>query len=107
MPRDRIEGGKKRLSWKKIAEEAIVDCYNEYEQIGGWEAYLESEIKLPCRCRVDRKEGTLVGFDTTKYGAALLAIVKVDGNEYKVDATTVTLLEKEGSKYLEAFKKWV
>lgn len=96
-----------RISWKKIAEEATVDCYNEYEQIGGWEAYLESTITLPCRCIVGEKEGRLVGFDTTKNGSALLAIVKVDGNSYRVDATTVTILKKESSKYLEAFKKWL
>jgi hypothetical protein len=94
-------------SWKKMAEEATVDAYNDYEQITGWEVYLEEKIRLPCRCRVDRTEGILVGFDTTKYGSALLAIVKVDGNRYKVDVTTVTILEKEHSKYLEAFKKWL
>ena len=97
-----------RVSWKKIAEEATVDCYGEYEQIGGWEACLEDKIRVPCRCRVDRKEGSLIGFDTTEYGSALLAIVKVEGNEYRVDATTVTILGKEkGSRYLEAFKKWL
>jgi hypothetical protein len=101
------EHGKRRLSWKKIAEEATVDCYNEYEQISGWEAYLEGTMTLPCRCKIGEKKGTLVGFDTTKYGSALLAIVEVDGNKYKVDATTVTILEDESSKYLEAFKKWV
>lgn len=96
-----------RLGWKKIAEEATVDCYNEYEQISGWEAYLGDKMSLPCKCRVDRKEGTLIGFDTAKYGSVLLAIVKVDRNRYKVDATTVTILGKERSRYLEAFKKWL
>ena len=108
MPQDKSNRtGTKRLSWKKIAEDATVDAYGEYEQLSGWCAYLEDKMGLPCRCRVDRKEGSLIGFDTTEYGSALLAIVKVDGNEYKVDATTVTVLEKEGSKYLEAFKKWL
>ncbi len=97
----------KRLSWKKIAEATTVDCYNEYEQIGGWEAYLDDAIGLPCRCRVDRKEGQLIHFDTTKDGSALLAVVRIEGNKYKVAAETVTLLDKQRSKYLEAFKKWL
>lgn len=103
-----MEHSGKRLGWKKIAEEATVDCYNEYEVFSGWQAYLESEIDLPCRCRVDKKEGTLLGFDTAEPGLALLAIVNIDGNQYKLDATTVRIPEKEkGSKYLEAFKKWL
>ncbi|MDG7009278.1 MAG: hypothetical protein JRN16_03700 [Nitrososphaerota archaeon] len=97
----------KRLDWKKIAEEATIDAYGEYEQIGGWQAYLEDMVRLPCRCRVDRKEGTLVGFDVTEYGATLLALVEVDGNKYNVDATTVTIMDREYSEYLEAFKKWI
>ena len=109
MPKSKSNrrGGTNRLNWKQIAEDATVDCYGEYEQIGGWQAYLEDKIGLPCRCKVDRKESSLIGFDTTEYGSALLAIVKVEGNEFRVDATTVTVLEKEGFKYLEAFKKWL
>jgi hypothetical protein len=102
----RMKATDKRLSWKKIAEEATVDAYNEYEQIGAWQAYLEDMIGLPCRCRVDRKEGKLVGFDVTKYGPSLLAVVIVDGNRHRVDAITLKVL-KQSSKYLEAFKKWL
>ena len=29
---------------EKIADEATTDCYNEYEQIAGWCAYLEDKI---------------------------------------------------------------
>lgn len=110
MPRtntNRKELGDKRLTWKQIADEATVDCYNEYEVFTGWEAYLESKISLPSSCRVDRKQGTLLGFDTTKSGLALLAVVKIDGNQYKLDAATVTILDKRGSRYLEAYKKWL
>ncbi|MEM2759363.1 MAG: calcium-binding protein [Nitrososphaerales archaeon] len=92
---------------KKIAEEATTDCYNEYEQIGSWCAYLEDKIQLPCGCKVGRKEGLLIGFDTNKSGSALLAVVKFDMNEYKVAAETVTLFDKRTSKYLEAFKEWL
>jgi hypothetical protein len=105
---DRMEHLDKRLTWIKIAEEAMVDCYNEYEVFSGWQAYLESKIDLPCRCRVEKKEGTLLGFDTAEPGLALLAIVEIDGNRHRLDATTVRILGKEkGFKYLEAFKKWV
>ena len=103
----RGQAGKNRLTLTKIAEEATVDAYGEYEQFWSWQACLEDKVRLPCRCRVDRKEGTLTGFDVTKYGTALLALVKVDGNTYKVDATTVTILDGEYARYLEAFKKWL
>ena len=31
------------LSWNKIAEEATVDCYGEYEQMSGWQIYLRRQ----------------------------------------------------------------
>jgi hypothetical protein len=89
-----------------IADEATTDCYNEYEQIGGWCAYLEDKIDLPYKCKVGQKEGLLTGFDTNKDGSSLLAIIKVDLNEYKVAPETVSILNKT-SKYLEAFKEWL
>jgi hypothetical protein len=49
----------------------------------------------------------LIGFDTNKNGSALLAVVKVDMNEYKIAAETVSILDKKTSKYLEAFKEWL
>jgi hypothetical protein len=99
--------GQPRNELEKIAEEATIDCYNEYEQIAGWCAYLEDEMDLPCKCKVGQKEGVLTGFDTNKNGSALLAIVLIEGNEYKVAAETVAILDKKASKYLEAFKVWL
>jgi Calcium binding len=59
---------------EKIADEATTDCYNEYEQIACWCAYLEDQIDLPCECKVAQKEGLLIGFDTNKDGSCLLAV---------------------------------
>jgi hypothetical protein len=92
---------------EKIADDATTDCYDEYEQIAGWCAYLEDEINLPCKCMVGQTEGLLIGFDTNKNGSALLAVIKVDMNEYKIAAETVSILDKKTSKYLEAFKEWL
>ncbi len=92
---------------EKIADEATTDCYNEYEQISGWHAYLEDKINLPCKCKIGQTEGLLIGFDTNKYGSALIAVVNVDRNEYKIAAETVSILDKKTSKYLEAFKEWL
>jgi hypothetical protein len=92
---------------EKIADEATTDCYSEYEQIAGWCDYLEDEIDLPCKCKVDQKEGLLIGFDTNKDGSSLLAVVKIDVNKYKAAAETVSILNKKTSKYLEAFKEWL
>src|SRR5215813_184298 len=48
---------------EKISDEATTDCYNEYDQIAGWCAYLEDKIHLPCKCKVNQKEGLLIGFE--------------------------------------------
>jgi hypothetical protein len=56
---------------------------------------------------VGQKEGLLTGFDTNKGGSSLLAIIKIDMNEYKVAPETVSILNEKTSKYLEAFKEWL
>ena len=100
-----MESEKREL--EQLAEEATTDCYDEYEQIAGWCAYLQSEIDLPCKCFVDKKEGLLIDFDTNKIGSVLLAIIKIDTYEFKVDPETVTIPDKKYSKYLEAYKNWM
>lgn len=92
---------------ERIAEEATTDCYDEYEQIAGWCAYLQSEINLPCKCFVDKKEALLIDFDINKIGSALLATIKIDTHEFRVDPETVMIPEKKYSKYLEAYKNWM
>ena len=92
---------------ERIAEEATTDCYDEYEQIAGWCAYLQSEIDLPCKCFVDKKEALLIDFDINKIGSALLATIKIDTYEFRVDPETVTIPDKKYSKYLEAYKNWM
>ncbi|HXX96799.1 MAG TPA: calcium-binding protein [Candidatus Bathyarchaeia archaeon] len=62
---------------EEIAEEASTDCYDEYEQIAGWCAYLEDKLDLPCNCKVGQKQGLLTGFDTNKAGSSLLAVIKI------------------------------
>lgn len=92
---------------EKIAEEAITDCYGEYEQIACWCEYLQSTIKLPCKCRIGQKELVLNGFGLSKGGASVLAVVSIDDNEFKVAAETVTILDKKYSKYLAAYLEWL
>jgi hypothetical protein len=44
---------------------------------------------------------------SNKAGSSLLAVIKIDMNEYKVASETVYILNKKTSKYLEAFKEWL
>jgi len=92
---------------EKIAEAAITDCYDEYEQIAGWCEYLQSTIKLPYKCLVGQKEIILTGFDVSKGGSSVLAVVCIDDNEFKVAAETVTILDKKYSNYLAAYREWL
>ncbi len=92
---------------EKIAEDATTDCYDEYEQIACWSEYLQSKIKLPCKCKVHQKEIILTGFDVSKGGLSVLAVVNIDDNEFKVAAETVTILDKKYAKYLEAYREWL
>ena len=100
-----MKASKKEL--EKIAVDATTDCYDEYEQVAGWQAYLQSNVELPCKCLVGKKEVVLTDFDVNDGGSCLLAVVRVDDNEFKVTAETVTISGKRYSKYLEAYKEWL
>ncbi len=42
---------------EKIADEATTDCYNEYEQIAGWCAYLEDDRYISLQMQSRSKGG--------------------------------------------------
>jgi hypothetical protein len=100
-----LRGSKREL--ERIAEDATIDCYGEYEQIACWCAYLQSVIELPCKCRIGQKELLLTGFDASKGGLCVLAVVRVDNDEFKVAAETVTILDGKYSNYLTAYREWL
>jgi len=97
----------KKEELERIAEDATTDCYGEHEQIGGWCAFLQSEIDLPCKCFVDNKEALLIDFDTNKMSSAIFATIKIDTFKFRVDPETITIPDKKYSKYLEAYKYWM
>lgn len=43
MPKSKIDRARER----RIADEIIVDCYNESERYNGWYCYLEEKLKFP------------------------------------------------------------
>ena len=97
----------KKKELERIAEDVTTDCYDEHEQIGGWCAFLQSEIDLPCKCFVDNKEALLIDFDINKMSSAIFATIKIDTYKFRVDPETITIPDKKYSKYLEAYKNWM
>jgi len=67
-----------------MAEEATVDCYNEYEQSSGWACTLADELPLPLKCLVFGKEAVLVDVDTDEQGTSVLGVITQNRKKIRI-----------------------
>lgn len=100
----------KRVSARiaKLVEEAIVDCYTEDEQQGGFLVMLEEHLRCPVRALVVGEDVTVVGFDWDPPGE----IVARCRRDRRVHRVNVTALEwpgapPQGAEWIEAYRAWL
>lgn len=91
----------------KLIEEAIVDCYGESEEIGGFYSMLEDNLDLPFQADVlgvrvmveridltDREEIVVICTrDRTRQAISLLEL-------------PIPVLPPQGAEWIEAFRRW-
>lgn len=88
--------------------EAIVDCYNEEEQHGGFLVSLEENIACPVTALVVGTEVDVLGFDWNPPGE-IVARCRRGDRKYEIN---VTALEwpgppPEGAEWIEAYRLWL
>ncbi len=95
--------------FKKMAEEATVDCYNEYEQCSGWACTLEDELPLPLKCLIFGEEATLVELDIDENGTSVLGVVTKNKKKIRILVQDVEVVDKKstGLEWLEAYRYWI
>ena len=78
-----------------MAEEATVDCYNEYEQCSGWVCTLVEELPLPLKCLIFGEEATLVDVDADENGTAVLGVIAKNKKKIRIPIQDVEVIDKK------------
>jgi len=74
---------------RKLIEEAVVDCYTEEEQQGGFLVMFQDRVTCPFRALVVGEEVEVRGFDWDGAPQGIVAICKRKGRTFRVNVTAL------------------
>jgi len=94
---------------RKLIEEAIVDCYTEDEQHGGFLVMFQDHIACPFRALVVGEEVEVRGFDWDGTPQGIVAICRRKGQPYRVNATALEWAAGPpvGAEWFDAYRAWL
>jgi hypothetical protein len=101
----------KRLSktrLDRLVEEAIVDCYNESEQVTGLYTMIEGNLALPFETMVLGVQVTVERVDLTQR-EEIVALCRRAGVRQTVPILDLPLPSRRpaGAEWIEAYRHWV
>jgi hypothetical protein len=91
----------------KLIEEAIVDCYGESEEIGGFYSMLEDNLDLPFKTDVLGVRVTAERIELT-VGDEIVAICTHGRTRQAISLLELPLPvpPPQGAEWIEAFRRW-
>jgi len=91
-----------------MVAEAIVDCYTEEEQHGGFLVALEENIPCPVAALVVGAEVQVLGFDWSPPGE-IVARCRRQRRDYEINVTALQWpgSPPEGAEWIEAYRLWL
>lgn len=66
-----------KKNYDMIIEKAIVDCYDEEEQMNGWVCLIGENMTTPCRCRIAGQDAILEKIDTDNRDSTAIGIIRL------------------------------
>lgn len=98
-----------KTKFEKMAEEATMDCYNEYEQCSGWACTLADELPLHLKCLIFGEEATLVDVDTDEGGTSVLGVITKNKKKIRIPLQDIEVMDKKAKnlEWLEAYRYWI
>ena len=81
LAKDRSGGALDPKRLDELIEEAIVDCYDEYEQAAGLFTMVEQNLDLPFTTRVLGVEVEVVAVEQDDDGLGIVAVCEREGEE--------------------------
>lgn len=96
-----------RSELDKLIEEAIVDCYNESEQIAGLYTMLEENLDLPFQTSILGVQVTVERIDLTD-AEEIVAICTRGGTRQAIPILELPLpvSPPRGAEWIEAYRRW-
>jgi hypothetical protein len=88
-----------------LIEEAIVDCYNEAEQVTGLFTMIEDHLALPFETSLLGMTVTVAKVDLTA-GDEIVAICRRDGHKQAIPLIELPLPAPDGAEWIEAYRRW-
>ncbi len=92
--------------FEKIIEDAITDCYGEYEQISGWACLLDDHIKTPCNCIIGNEKAVLEKIDTDSNCNVVIGVIKLNKTKLRVLIEEVMLENQKVMNCINAYAYW-
>jgi hypothetical protein len=104
----------KTAEFKKMVEEATVDCYTDEEAFMGMVYTLRDKLKFPFNAKVLGKEIKIVDIDDTKSSpkTGIMTKILLNGKQHTIPLSTIQLLNekskkgKYNKKWIDAFRWW-
>lgn len=90
-----------------LIEEAIVDCYNEAEQVTGLFTMIEDHLALPFETSLLGMTVTVAKVDLTA-GDEIVAICRRDGHKQAIPLLELPLPAPApaGAEWIKAYRRW-
>jgi len=97
----------KQARIEELIEEAIVDCYNESEQISGFFCMLEERLTVPFNTKLLGQEVVVEKVDLTE-GNEIVAVCRQGRHRQRVGILDLPLPNPrpDGSEWIEAYRHW-
>ena len=91
----------------KLIEEATVDCYDDSEQITGFQAMLEERLDLPFKTKVLGLDVTVEAIQLTE-AAEMVAVCTRGRNRQAIPLLRLPLPRPRprGAEWIEAYRRW-
>lgn len=103
--KQKITLAKKKI-YEKIIEEATIDCYNEYEDLCGWECILDEKIVTPCPCKIGKQDATLEKIGSNGNVGTVVGVIRLNKAKIRVLLQDIMIENSETMKYINAYKYW-
>ena|SRR3989338_1210709 len=96
----------KKKTYEKIAEDATMDCYGEYEQISGWACLLDEFIHTPHNCVLGKEKAVLEKIGTDDNGNVVIGVIKLNKTKVRVLIQDIILDNQKEMDYINAYAYW-
>jgi hypothetical protein len=91
-----------------LIEEAIVDCYDEYEQATGLFTIIENELEIPFTTRIFGLKVAVVAVEQDDSGLGIVAVCERQGERQRLSLSDLPLPSRppEGPQWIAAYRLW-